>query len=95
MNAGIVRVLHALPAGVNVADNGASEAGDAGALDLFGNGGDGLDLLRGVRGEACLDDVYSHAFELFTDLTLSSRFIVAPGACSPSRMVVSRLRCGP
>jgi hypothetical protein len=42
--------------------------------------------------EASLDSVYAESLKLECDLEFFDRFILAPGDCSPSRRVVSKIR---
>jgi hypothetical protein len=65
------------------------------ALGLLGDPPDRLEVaVRGGR-EAGLDDVDLEPLELARDLQLLAAVRPAPGACSPSRSVVSKMRTVP
>ena len=84
--------LHGVPADAHVLLDGPRQAGDARALDLAGDQRDRLEVARGGDRKAGLDDVDAQARELVRDLELlGSGSAYAPGACSPSRSVVSKI----
>jgi len=84
--------LEGLGRTVDVLVNGTREADHDGVVSC-----EAADLLYGAEvawggdGEAGLDDVHVHAKELLGDDELLLRFMLAPGLCSPSRSVVSKM----
>jgi hypothetical protein len=59
---------------------------------LLGDFGHGLEVTVGGNRKACLDDVDAHLVEDLGDLQLLSSVMEAPGDCSPSRKVVSKMK---
>jgi hypothetical protein len=73
-----------LASAVDVLDPGPRQATDDGALDDLRDFLDSLEIaIRGDR-KSGLDDITA-------TLSFSSRFMAAPGDCSPSRSVVSKM----
>ena len=61
-------------------------------VDFGGDGADGLEVARRGDREAGLDDVDAECGQGAGDLHLLGLFMLAPGDCSPSRKVVSKIR---
>ncbi len=61
---------------------------------LVGDRPDAVEVALGGDREAGLDDVDPQARELLGDLQLLGDVQEMPGACSPSRRVVSKMRTG-
>jgi hypothetical protein len=78
MDAAALGVAHGFAGPVDIGRYGAGEPGNRRALDLLGDGDDGLEIAIGGDGEATW--------------SFSSSVMVAPGDCSPSRRVVSKMK---
>ena len=93
VDARAVRVPHRLPAAVDVLEVGAGQAADHRVLGAFGDLADTASKSPSEAiGKPGLDDVDAHLVEQRGDLQLFVRVMVAPGDCSPSRRVVSKIR---
>ncbi len=77
---------------LDVLGRAAGQAADDAVSDLGGDGVDRFKVAVGADGEAGFDDIDAHRLELPGDLQLFRRVSVAPGDCSPSRSVVSKIR---
>jgi len=85
-------VLDRLAGAANVFLGAAGEAGDGGLGDFGGDGGDGLEVAGAGDGEAGFDDIDARASRARAISSFSLRLRAAPGDCSPSRRVVSKMR---
>ena len=91
MNARGIRVFHRVPAPVDVLEVGAGEAADRGILRLFGDLADGAEIA--LRGDGKPASMISTPISSSIDAisSFSAWVMVAPGDCSPSRSVVSKI----
>ena len=92
MDAAALGRLDRLGAAVDILEAGAREAADHGVLGALGDLVDRGEIALGGDREAGLDDVDAHLVEQLGDFELLSCVMVAPGHCSPSRKVVSKMR---
>jgi hypothetical protein len=87
-----VGALQRLGRARDVAVVGARQRAHGGVLDVVGDGLHGLEVAVARAGrEAGLDDVHLQPLELARDAQLLVAVIDAPGDCSPSRKVVSKM----
>ena len=92
VNSGLLCKLDRLPGAVDVAFIAPCQAADRRAGDLGGDGPDRLEVADRSDGKPRLDDVDPQGGERRAISSFSAMFMLAPGDCSPSRNVVSKIR---
>ena len=90
----LLGVAHGVPGAVDVGLAAAGQAADDRALDVAGDLADRLEVARRGDGKAGLDHVDAQFDERWATSIFSARFMLAPGDCSPSRSVVSKITIG-
>ena len=91
MDAPLRRPLDRLAGAVDVLDARARQPADDRTLDDLRNFLDRLEIAIGGDGKPGLDDIDTQLSSMTAIFSFSSRFIAAPGDCSPSRSVVSKM----
>ena len=88
---GLLGALDGVPGDADVLLDGPRQAGDARPLHLAGDRLDRLEIVRRGDRKAGLDDVDAQRASWRAISSFSALFMLAPGACSPSRSVVSKM----
>ncbi len=76
---------------VDIVEAGTGETADDRVFGALGDLIDGGEVAFGGDWKTCLDNIDTHLVEQFSDSSFSSCVMVAPGHCSPSRKVVSKM----